>query len=109
MLLDIFLGAFVPFLDFIVGEFFSVAVSVSDGIKLRCWVIFCNFALVEFVVIEFLLDDGAVRVSNKSHGTRNLSGGGRFCPWLEEDLGAERQGVALVASKYALEEFDGVG
>lgn len=87
----IFLGVFSSFLDFIVGEFFSVAVSVLGGTKLCCWVILCNFALKKLVVIEFLSDDGAVIVSNKSHGTRNLSGGGRFCLWLEENLGADRR------------------
>ena len=105
----IFLGAFAPFLDFVVGEFFSIAVGIADGIELRCGVIFRNFALVEFVVIEFLSDDGAVGIRNECHGSRNSPGGGRFRSWLEKDLGADRRGILLIASEDALEEFDGVG
>ena len=37
---EIFLGAFLPFLDFVVGKFFSISVGIVDGIELRCWVIF---------------------------------------------------------------------
>ena len=55
------MGVFLRFLpmccDFVVGEFFFVAISICDALEFIDWIIFSYFAFVDFAVVEFFLDD----------------------------------------------------